>query len=66
MFHAKHADTKGPGNIIMWGNDADAFIILLKMFKSFYKVISGLMESLALITLASTLIYPDYLKNLIM
>ena len=29
MFHAKHADTKGPGNIIIRGNDTDIFIILL-------------------------------------
>ena len=42
MFHANHAYTKGPGNIIMSGNDTDVFIALLKMFKSFYKVISGL------------------------
>ena len=29
MFHAKHADTKGPGNIIVRGYDTDIFIILL-------------------------------------
>ena len=29
MSHAKHADTKGPGNIIIRGNDTDMFIILL-------------------------------------
>ena len=29
MFHAKHADTKGPGNIIIQGNGNDIFIILL-------------------------------------
>ena len=29
MSHAKHADTKGPGNIIIRGNDNDMFIILL-------------------------------------
>ena len=29
MFDAKHADTKGPGNIIIRGNDTDIFIILL-------------------------------------
>ena len=29
MFHAKHADTKGSGNIIIRRNDTDIFIILL-------------------------------------
>ena len=29
MSHAKHADTKGPGNIIIRGNDTDIFITLL-------------------------------------
>ena len=29
MFHAKRADTKGPGNIIIRGNDTDIFIIVL-------------------------------------
>ena len=29
MFHAKHADTKGSGNIITRRNDTDIFIILL-------------------------------------
>ena len=29
MFHAKHADIEGPGNIIIQGNDTDIFIILL-------------------------------------
>ena len=29
MFHTKHADTKGTGNIIVRGNDTDIFIILL-------------------------------------
>ena len=29
MFHAKHADTKGPGNIIIRGKGTDIFIILL-------------------------------------
>ena len=33
MFHAKHAaNTKGPGNIIIRGNDTDIFIILLTIF----------------------------------
>ena len=66
MFHAKHAaNTKGPGNIIIRGNDTDIFIILLTMFKSFHKVISDLMQGWALITLATMLIYLNYLKNLI-
>ena len=30
MLHAKHEDTKGPGNIIIRGNDTDIFIILLE------------------------------------
>ena len=29
MFHAKHADTKGSGNIIIRGNDTDIFLTLL-------------------------------------
>ena len=29
MFHAKQADIKGTGNIIIWGDDTDIFIILL-------------------------------------
>ena len=28
-FYAKHADTKGPENIIIRGNDTDTFIIFL-------------------------------------
>ena len=27
MFHAKYADVKGPGNIIIQCNDTDIFII---------------------------------------
>ena len=30
MFHAKHTDAKGPGNIIIRDNDLDIFIILLE------------------------------------
>ena len=30
MFYAKYADTKGPGSIIIRGNDTDIFIILLE------------------------------------
>ena len=39
MFHAKHADTKGSGNIIIRRNDTDIFIILLANVQ-----ISGLTE----------------------
>ena len=35
MFHAKHADTKGPDNIIIGGSDTDIFIILLANVQKF-------------------------------
>ena len=33
IFHVKYADTKGPGNIIIRGNDIDIFIVLLANVK---------------------------------
>ena len=61
-----HVATKGPGKIIIRGNHTDIFILLLENVQKFCKVNSGLMKGLTMATLATMLICPDYLKNLIM
>ena len=65
MFHAKHADTKGPGNIIIQCNDTDISIILQENVQKLPK--SHFWFEIELDSDNSqNLIYPNYLKNLIM
>ena len=65
IFHAKHADTKGPGNIIIQSDETDIFIMLVANVQKLSQSHLGLIHGLDLITLATMLIYSNYLKNLI-
>ena len=67
MFHAKHADTRGSGNVIIRGEGTDIFIILLandqKLSISDFWFDTELDSDNSLATMLK---YLNYLKNLIM
>ena len=66
MFHAKHAITKSPGNIIIQGNDIDIFIILLaniqKISESHLCLMQGL-NSRNYVDISSLFKELDYVKT---
>ena len=65
-FHPKHTGSKNPGNIIIWDNNTAIFIILLENVQKLSQSHLWFDTGLTLTTTATMLIYPNYLKNLIM
>ena len=65
-FHPKHTGSKNPGNIIIWDNNTAIFIILLENVQKLSQSHLWFDTGLTLTTIATMLIYSNYLKNLIM
>ena len=66
MFHAKHADIKGAGNIMVRGKDTDIFIILLANIQKLSQSHLWFDTGLDFDNYRNMLIYLNKLKNLIM